>query len=220
MKMMISIIRKKWGPQCGYGNVSQVTRCVTSASGDDHHKVDDHDDFNDDDNDDDIYIIRSPRVKECPTCRQKITGRNMLAEKLALSLYGNWILFSILLKILNLLFDSSVTSGNVVAVKRLGSLILGNKILLYVNQKMMKSSHKIIKWLSKYHNNFWHFDDNTILINNIHDISFSLFRWFSDTRELDPWCDNNKKSNQTCSYIANIVKVLLHKCFWGHPKPF
>jgi len=33
--------------------------------------------------------VRNPRVKECPTCRQKITGRNMLAEKLAMSLYGN-----------------------------------------------------------------------------------------------------------------------------------
>lgn len=33
--------------------------------------------------------IRSPRVKECPTCRQKIVGRNVLAEKLAKSLYGN-----------------------------------------------------------------------------------------------------------------------------------
>ena len=40
---------------------------------------------------------------------------------------------NILLKILKLLFDSFVTSGNGVAVKRLGSIILGNKISLYVN---------------------------------------------------------------------------------------
>ena len=33
--------------------------------------------------------IRSPRVTCCPTCRQKIVGRNVLAEKLAKSFYGN-----------------------------------------------------------------------------------------------------------------------------------
>lgn len=32
---------------------------------------------------------KSPRVKDCPTCRQSIVGRNTLAEKLAKSLYGN-----------------------------------------------------------------------------------------------------------------------------------
>ena len=33
--------------------------------------------------------MRSPRVTACPTCRQKIVGRNVLAEKLAKSMYGN-----------------------------------------------------------------------------------------------------------------------------------
>ena len=32
---------------------------------------------------------RNPRVSECPTCRQKIVGRNVLAEKLARSLFGH-----------------------------------------------------------------------------------------------------------------------------------
>ena len=32
---------------------------------------------------------RNPRVKECPTCRQQIVGRNVLAEKLAMSLFGH-----------------------------------------------------------------------------------------------------------------------------------
>ena len=32
---------------------------------------------------------KSPLVRDCPTCRQKIVGRNILAEKLAKSLYGN-----------------------------------------------------------------------------------------------------------------------------------
>ena len=77
--MCISIIRRKCDLRCGFGNVSLVTPCVTSVSGED----------DDQDHHGDICYFRNPRVKECPTCRQKITGRNMLAEKLAMSLYGN-----------------------------------------------------------------------------------------------------------------------------------
>ena len=79
--IFISIIRRKCDLRCGFGNVAPVTLCVTSVSGEDDDQDQDHHG--------DIRYFRNPRVKECPTCRQKITGRNMLAEKLAMSLYGN-----------------------------------------------------------------------------------------------------------------------------------